>query len=226
AQGSIDADSNFSTQLATWQSDGKSFGEVNVSGDIATLFYNTLQPDQLYLDPNPTTLSSPYAQIELGGVEAATEGPLGAAFGVGVAAYAGIEAHLLSTMIDIQEENLSNPPSNQPVSISEPDAASIVSDSQTCTLNTNSDGSTSVTETGESQFSVTISQFSVTMGSAESNAANFLISGSDLTEPISASMSASNSYFTSTITQADGQVNTAISGQGVFALKIMTLLVS
>ena len=126
AQGSIDADENFSDQLDTWNSDGNTFGEVNAAGDIATLYYSTLQ-GQLYLDQNPTTFATPYAAIELEAAELATAGPLEAAFGAGIAAYAGIQAHSLTGLIAIEQENLSNPDGDQPLGITEPNASSIVS---------------------------------------------------------------------------------------------------
>src|SRR5271165_2727266 len=64
APGSINADPDFRTQWETWKSDGNSFGEVNASGDIATLWYSPLYSEN-YLDPNPTPVPTPYAQIEL-----------------------------------------------------------------------------------------------------------------------------------------------------------------
>lgn len=63
AQGSIENNPNFNDLLGAWHDRGQSFDEVNVDGDIATIYYDILHPGNLYLDNNPTTLSSPYDEV-------------------------------------------------------------------------------------------------------------------------------------------------------------------
>ncbi|OAM52090.1 hypothetical protein A7981_00960 [Methylovorus sp. MM2] len=87
------AGQNIADVVSIYKSD-HSFTEVNVSGDIATLKYSTIE-HQLYIATQTITLASPYVAMEVIGAATAT---VSGGYGLGLFAYAGGKAHLLSTL--------------------------------------------------------------------------------------------------------------------------------
>lgn len=74
------------TFLASWQTSGQTFSEVNTAGDPATLAY----AGGTYLDTSPQTISNPYLAVE---VAAALSG------NPALIAHYGYESHRISTVI-------------------------------------------------------------------------------------------------------------------------------
>ena len=215
AQGSIKADPNWAAQLKAWQGSGKTFGEVNVEGDPATIYYSTLH-GEFYLNPHPITLSSPYLTMELEGVAQSIGGPY-PGLGVALTAYAAFRAHDIGNLINAEKASPSSLAVSQPANVPGPAASSIASDAQNSTLNIGPNGPTSVAEPGGSTFNVS-------PGSAPAGAAALNLSGTESSEQVSASVTATNNYATSTVTPANGPSMTDIFGQGdVSALNNTTI---
>jgi Ca2+-binding RTX toxin-like protein len=79
------------TDVVNLYKDDHKFVITNVSGDIATLKYSTIE-HQLYIATETITLASPYVAMEVLGAATGTYG------GAVLFAYAGAKAHLLSTL--------------------------------------------------------------------------------------------------------------------------------
>ena len=188
---------------------------MNVAGDPATIYYSTLH-GEFYLNPHPITLPSPYPAMELEGVAQSIAGPY-PGLGVALTAYAAFSAHDIGNLINAEKANPSNLAVNPPANIPGPEASSIASDVQNSTLNIGPNGPTSVAEPGGSTFNVAPE-------SAPNGAAALDLSGTEDSEQVSASVTATNNYATLTMTQANGPSTTDIFGQGdVSALNNTTI---
>ena len=145
APNTISSISNFSTLYANWLANGNTFSEDNVKGDPATNFYSGLL-NQFYLDPNPTTIDSPYAAEEV--LDLLMGDPLGAA----EVAY---QAHLLGTQLSLLQNNPTETTSSGTNPALVLDANTLISQYGSGSFTANSDGS--VTYTAADGTNVTIS---------------------------------------------------------------------
>lgn len=94
AAGSIQADPNFSAELALWRG-SQGFSEVNTYGDPATTAYSTIQ-GQLYLDTSPLEVWTPAIATEIVGAELNIGSPL---LGLPLMAYGAYQAHSINSVV-------------------------------------------------------------------------------------------------------------------------------
>ncbi len=203
-QQTINADPNYAAQLAQYQQNSDYFA-IDTSGAYATS-YNT-QAQGVLLASNPTVLPDPYAQVEQQAVAMAAQYPDQAAVASATEAYAASQAQSVPEVLNIEQQDLTNPVTTPPVALSGQDASSIVSATTSCTLTSNVNGTTTVYESGGPTFAVA-------PGTSTTSFTDFTMSSSDPSQPVSATVYSSDTYAQSTLTQPDGQQLAFVSGQG------------